>query len=345
MPARITVRAELQSLLNKSQALTDANRLAQLDAERRRREELAQLAAKREKVRVEATRRKQIEDPAGRTRRTAAMGQPGGIKVSKGFVSFYSSLGNSASFPNDSVAIWSGNGLSRVDVLFGESTGGTGIAFPVGGFAGMWGFVYGTTSGGVLPITVYFDHQTARVVTPPPGFLDVDLSYLGLPIGYDPALFPSDPRIVFGTDAAQFAYYASVFPDLHAAPITDGSYAFWRSVYAPVAPGLRSIVAFDNASENPSGSYTNITSPGGFEWQGADPSEGFTPAPFTDPLWRPIKIQDGGPGVVPLRPNETGDGADPSLRAERILTYDWQRPAFCREALLAIGFAPEDLQP
>jgi hypothetical protein len=75
MPARITVKAELQSLLNKSQALTDANRLAQLDAERRRREELAQLAAKRQKEQEEATRRKQIEDPVGRVRLTAAMGQ------------------------------------------------------------------------------------------------------------------------------------------------------------------------------------------------------------------------------------------------------------------------------
>jgi hypothetical protein len=75
MPARITVRAELQSLLSKSQALTDANRLAQLDAERRRREELAQLAAKRRQADEEATRRKQLEDPVGRNRLTAAMGQ------------------------------------------------------------------------------------------------------------------------------------------------------------------------------------------------------------------------------------------------------------------------------
>jgi hypothetical protein len=81
MPARITVRAELQSLLNKSQALTDANRLAQLDAERKRREELAQLAAKRRKAEEAATRRKQQEDPVGRNRLTAAMGQRSGVGI------------------------------------------------------------------------------------------------------------------------------------------------------------------------------------------------------------------------------------------------------------------------
>jgi hypothetical protein len=76
MPARITVKAELQSLLNKSQALTDANRLQQLEAERRRREELAQLGIKRRKAQEEARRRQGLEDPVGRNKRTAAMGTP-----------------------------------------------------------------------------------------------------------------------------------------------------------------------------------------------------------------------------------------------------------------------------
>jgi hypothetical protein len=75
MPARITVRAELQSLLSKSQELTDANRLSQLRKEADRREDLKRLAAK--KAKEEATRKKPLQDPVGRNIRTAAMGQQG----------------------------------------------------------------------------------------------------------------------------------------------------------------------------------------------------------------------------------------------------------------------------
>jgi hypothetical protein len=86
MPARITVRAELQSLLDQSQALTDANRLKQLEAEARRRAELDQLAAKRAKQADEDTRRKQQADPTMGTRRTAAMGQQATTKFSGYFM-------------------------------------------------------------------------------------------------------------------------------------------------------------------------------------------------------------------------------------------------------------------
>jgi hypothetical protein len=88
MPARIIVRAELASLLGKAQELTDANRLAQLGAEQRRRAELAQLAAKRQKEEKEATRRKQLENPVMRSRRTAAMGQSGPYPVAAGHWTF-----------------------------------------------------------------------------------------------------------------------------------------------------------------------------------------------------------------------------------------------------------------
>jgi hypothetical protein len=75
MPARITIKAELQNLLNKAQALTDANRLSQLEGERRRRAEREQLAAKKVKAEEEERRRRALDDPTMRNIRTAAMGQ------------------------------------------------------------------------------------------------------------------------------------------------------------------------------------------------------------------------------------------------------------------------------
>jgi len=77
MPARITIKAELQNLLNKAQALTDANRLSQLEGERRRRAEREQLAAKKVKAEEEERRRRALDDPTMRNIRTAAMGQQG----------------------------------------------------------------------------------------------------------------------------------------------------------------------------------------------------------------------------------------------------------------------------
>lgn len=78
MPARITIKAELENLLNKAQALTDANRLSQLEGERRRRAEREQLAAKKVKAEEEERRQRALDDPTMRNIRTAAMGQQSG---------------------------------------------------------------------------------------------------------------------------------------------------------------------------------------------------------------------------------------------------------------------------
>jgi hypothetical protein len=105
MPARITVRAELQSLLNKSQELTDANRQAQLRREADRREDRKRLAAK--KAKEDAAQKKPLEDPVGRNILTAAMGQPG-VQVGRVFV--YRSLPlNVDNSPE--LRVWSGDGL------------------------------------------------------------------------------------------------------------------------------------------------------------------------------------------------------------------------------------------
>jgi hypothetical protein len=74
MPARITVKAELASLLAKSQETTDANRRAQLKKEADARADRQRLQAK--KANEDAARKKPLEDPVGRNIFTAAMGSP-----------------------------------------------------------------------------------------------------------------------------------------------------------------------------------------------------------------------------------------------------------------------------
>ena len=89
MPARITIKAELQNLLNKAQALTDANRLSQLEGERRRRAEREQLAAKKVKAEEEERRRRALDDPTMRNIRTAAMGQQGRGTFGEAFPGYF----------------------------------------------------------------------------------------------------------------------------------------------------------------------------------------------------------------------------------------------------------------
>ena len=105
MPAKITVRAELASLLAKSQELTDANRQSQLKKEADRREDQKRLKAK--KANEDAARRKPLEDPVGRNIFTAATGQSI-ISAWRVFVYQSPTLTNGG---ENTMTVWSGNGL------------------------------------------------------------------------------------------------------------------------------------------------------------------------------------------------------------------------------------------
>ena len=83
MPARITVTAQLESLLNQSKAVTDANRRKLLAAEANRRADRERLGAKQ--ALEEDADRKRIEDPTGRNIYLAAGGTPG-YAVAYGFL-------------------------------------------------------------------------------------------------------------------------------------------------------------------------------------------------------------------------------------------------------------------
>lgn len=74
MPAKIVITAELQTLLAKSQATTEANRRAQREREAEKEKDRKALKAKKEKEEA-AKKKKALEDSVLGTRRTAAMSQ------------------------------------------------------------------------------------------------------------------------------------------------------------------------------------------------------------------------------------------------------------------------------
>ncbi len=72
MTTRITIRAELATLLAKAQATTDANRQAQRQREEDKKADRKRLEAK--KAKEEEAKKKALEDPVGRSIKTAAAG-------------------------------------------------------------------------------------------------------------------------------------------------------------------------------------------------------------------------------------------------------------------------------
>jgi hypothetical protein len=345
MPARITVKAELQSLLNKSQALTDANRLAQLNAEQRRREEVAQLAARERNARVAAARKKQEEDPTMRSRRTAAAGQrQDEFFIGRGFLDF----GINALTGEGIYIVWSGNGLASASLVSPEPlfSGITGV-WPAGKDAYVF-TAFGLTSGGSQVSYAFFaNHTTAKQITAPPGLQTYNLTYAPLLIGFNPVLYPQDDRIAVGSDPTPFFSFDLVFPPSIPAPTPENAtnYTYWRSVYAVAAPNLKSLAVLDNrlllsgAGDVP---YTHIINPLGYQWQGPDPADPFTPVPFTDQLWKAVRIVSAGTAEVPQVPSPFPSAG---FYAQPFVFWDWGAPAWCRAQLLALGFAPEDLEP
>jgi hypothetical protein len=108
MPARITVKAELASLLAKSQETTDANRRAQLQKEADQQADRKRLEAK--KANEDAARKKPLEDPVGRNIFTAAMG---GQPLEFGRIFYRLPVGSG---PTSFLRVWSGNAATSVDV-------------------------------------------------------------------------------------------------------------------------------------------------------------------------------------------------------------------------------------
>ncbi len=177
MPSRISVRAELQNLLDKSQALTDANRLQQLEAERRRRAEREQLARKRAKVDEDRLRKKQLEAPVVRSLRPAAMGQ---LFTGLG-IAWISTESEEYNILPDGFSIYyrvkvaSGNGQAVVDYEF-DYVNPTGTLIPNVpnqlAYSGFGTFTTFPAPKGLLVVAYVFEQVEVIVRTPAPAPTD-----------------------------------------------------------------------------------------------------------------------------------------------------------------------------
>jgi hypothetical protein len=120
MPARITVKAELASLLAKSQETTDANRRAQLQKDADRQADRKRLEAK--KANEDAARKKPLEDPVGRNIFTAAMG--GQPQVA--YVGILATEDENAR--NQKIRIYTLNGQASAEVTVGVASSELGFS-------------------------------------------------------------------------------------------------------------------------------------------------------------------------------------------------------------------------
>ena len=328
MPARITVKAELQSLLNKSQALTDANRLQQLEAERRRREELAQLASKRRKAQEEARRRQELEDPVGRNKRTAAMGQRRTITVGRG----YTYNGPGVSY------VWSGNGLQIIDF---SPNAFNPLVFPISADRAIFSDITNN-------VAVYVDSTSVRIVPQPPTLTDTVTSAYRVDFGW--AIRQTDPSENYDQISTPSVFFnvPALYPGLHPPPPVDNTaYSVMRPLVEPIAPGLKEVLIVTNDSSNGfvnNGEFLSVVSRTGYEWNAPDPGDNEIPnAPLTDPRWRQIGVKPPPSSFVPIIPSlpttEAGVGPAPAY------FWDWGKSAYCYQQLIALGFRAEDLAP
>jgi hypothetical protein len=328
MPARITVKAELQSLLNKSQALTDANRLQQLETERRRREEVAQLAAKRRKEQEEARRRKEPEDRAGRNRRTAAMGQLRTVTVGRG----YTFNGPGVSYA------WSGDGLQRHEF---SPNAFNPFVFPIGGDRAIFSDITNN-------VAVYVDNTSLRIVTQPPTLTDTLTSAYRVDFGW--AIRQTDPSENYDQISTPSVFFnvPALYPGLHPPPPVDNTaYSVMRPLVEPIAPGLKEVLIVTNDSSNGfvnNGEFLSVVSKTGYEWNAPDPADDESPnAPLTDPRWRRIGVKPPPPSFVPIIPSVPTSQTD--IGPSATYFWDWGKPSYCYQQLIALGFLPEDLAP
>jgi len=122
------------------------------------------------------------------------------------------------------------------------------------------------------------------------------------------------------------------------------SYAAIRAAAELIVPGLKPIAFRVNTVDE----SVAVAESFGYEWSGADPvlTNPFSgvilrlnpPVPFDQPEWKLIQVSP--PPSAPY-PVETPS----SPVANHQFFWDWGRPDYCRERLLAFGFQPEDLEP
>ena len=212
MPAKITVRAELASLLAKSQELTDANRQAQLKKEADRREDQKRLKAK--KANEDAARRKPLEDPVGRNIFTAAAG--GGPLQLGQFWWESPDIEN-----NWTITVWSSDGSASASAAVDPALIPPGYGFPDEVLEG--------TEAEDIPIETFEELFGINTISSGTGFrfvnrsIDVHAPLFTFPVNAETAV------IVYTWDYAVYWYAAAVgYPT--GSPIEGGdTYRFFPS--------------------------------------------------------------------------------------------------------------------
>jgi hypothetical protein len=356
MPARITVKAELASLLAKAQTTTEANRAAQRRAEADRREDRKRLEAK--KMNESTARARPLEDPVGRNIFTAAMGS--GYQVAIGWGGVRTLPGTSTWSGLDSgIRLWSANGLATIDydlpelpVNFSEGIDG---GFPYTNVIqrGVDEFLL-PVNGRTLVYCCSVQSASARLAR--------DFNH--------PTLLPSGDQYTADTDifcalVSRQTVRALTVPS---ALSTLMEAANPVAVWTPQTPTGGDVFAGGffttdyNWIKDDTRAYTRFTPGSGFsagvyEVLSADAA---VPPPVrigacqrtgTCTLERvgfDITTQVDAPSPT-WRRNPQGDWPRPDgfvLPGFRLLpAWDWGRPAYCRERLLALGFTEGDLTP
>ena len=244
------------------------------------------------------------------------------------------------------IALWSGNGLERIEFPFDGSI--FPVALPIGGES-MIVFT-GPTTGGrkcvFINRTTIKEVPTPAAIEPYPFIDTYSLTFGSLSTGHD------DERVdpAFSYTPSVFLNFPELYPDLHPIPagFDPSRYELMRPLIDDIVTGIRITVVLSNHFDNPGlGEFTHSIESTGYEWTGSDPVDSDLTPLITTPLssspWRSVTVQAPPDAVIPLSINAAEAAA--GIQAAVGYCWDWGLPSLCRSQLLAVGFRPEDLEP
>lgn len=243
----------------------------------------------------------------------------------------------------DTFYLWSGDGQSHASIPLGPFSGAV-IALPLSSKSAIAVVQWETGE----TFCFYVDRISVRVVPTPSAASGIDFSRDARNLGFTPLQTPeTEPQWMNGTfnDAASFFLSPDLFPDFPSGVLV--SYEYARSLVPGIGPDQPFSLYSNFASEfdgSNDGSFIARINSSAYRWTGPDPST-VTPdenwnVPFSDSRWEAVTVTPYS-SSTPIIP-----GAKPSgVSLEMLYYWDWNQPAYCRGHLLALGFAPEDLEP
>lgn len=237
--------------------------------------------------------------------------------------------------------IWSGNGQVRVS---NENTFDQFI-LPAGGDRAILGVAEGDGSNLAC---FYVDNNSVRQIAVPSSLSLQDVQPYSISFGWASRQVEALESIDEIFTPSFFFAFPQLFPSLHPPPpVNLEAYSIMRPIVETVAPDLKEIVIVTNDDVNPyinNGEFISVVSTTGYEWNAPDPADDeFLNLPLTDPRWRRIKVNGPPRSSVPIIPGVPTDQSD--IGPQTYYVWDWNKPDFCREQLLALGFSFNDLEP